>query len=105
MFLTLFRKRHQLVHLDQLESCIQRENNIKKKLLIIAGITVAVILLFIAFLPTVMKSLGVYSDYDGPTYTVVGEKAPWGNNRSLSTKTRPVSAHAESLSTLHYNEQ
>ena len=47
----------------------------KKKLLIIAGIIVAVILLFIAFLPTILKSLGVHPDYDGPTYTVEGGKA------------------------------
>ena len=47
----------------------------KKKLLIIAGSIVAVILLFIAFLPTITKSLGVHPDYDGPTYTVEGGKA------------------------------
>lgn len=44
----------------------------KKKLLIIAGSIVAVILLFIAFLPTIMQSLGVHPDYDGPTYKVEG---------------------------------
>ncbi len=47
----------------------------KKKLLIIAGSIVAVILLFIAFLPTLMQSLGIHPDYDGPTYTVEGGKA------------------------------
>ena len=45
------------------------------KLLIIAGSIVAVILLFIAFLPTLMQSLGIHPDYDGPTYTVEGGKA------------------------------
>ena len=47
----------------------------KKKLLIIAGSIVAVILLFIAFLPTIVHSLGVHPDYDGPTYEVEGGKA------------------------------
>ncbi len=47
----------------------------KKTLLIIAGSIVAVILLFIAFLPNIMKSLGIHPDYDGPTYTVEGGKA------------------------------
>lgn len=47
----------------------------KKKLLIIASSIVAVILLFIAFLPTIMQSLGVHPDYDGPTYKVEGGKA------------------------------
>ena len=47
----------------------------KKKPLIIAGSIVAVILLVIAFLPTIMQSLGVHPDYDGPTYTVEGGKA------------------------------
>ncbi len=47
----------------------------KKKLLIIAGSIVAVILLFIAFLPNIMKSLGIHPDYYGPTYTVEGGKA------------------------------
>lgn len=47
----------------------------KKKLLIIAGSIVAVIMLFIAFLPTIMQSLGIHPDYDGPTYTVEGGKA------------------------------
>lgn len=49
--------------------------NMKKKLLIIAGSIVAVILLFIAFLPAVMQSLGLHPDYDGPTYKVEGGKA------------------------------
>lgn len=47
----------------------------KNKFLIIAGSIVAVILLFIAFLPTIMQSLGVHPDYDGPTYTVEDGKA------------------------------
>ena len=47
----------------------------KKKLLIIAGSIVAVILLFIAFFPTITKSMGIHPDYDGPTYTVEGGKA------------------------------
>ena len=47
----------------------------KKKLLIIAGSIVAVILLFIAFFPTITKSMGLHPDYDGPSYTVEGGKA------------------------------
>lgn len=45
------------------------------KLSTIAGSIVAVILLFVAFLPTITKSLGLHPDYDGPTYTVEGGKA------------------------------
>ena len=45
------------------------------KLLTIIGSIVAVILLFIAFLPTIIKRLGVHPDYDGPTYMVEGGKA------------------------------
>lgn len=47
----------------------------KKKLLTIGGSIVGVILLFIPFLPTITKSLGLHPDYDGPTYTVEGGKA------------------------------
>ncbi|MEM7800485.1 MAG: type 1 glutamine amidotransferase domain-containing protein [Chloroflexota bacterium] len=46
-----------------------------KKLLIIAGSIVAVIALFIAMLPSIVKSLGIHPDYHGPTYTVEGGKA------------------------------
>ena len=47
----------------------------KKKLLTIAGSILAVILLFIALLPTIMQSLGLHPDYNGPTYTVESGKA------------------------------
>lgn len=49
--------------------------NMEKKYLIVAGSIVAVILLFVAFLPTITKRLGLHPDYDGPTYTVEGGKA------------------------------
>ena len=47
----------------------------RNKLLIVIGSIVAVALLFIAFLPTITKSLGLHPDYDGLTYTVEGGKA------------------------------
>jgi putative intracellular protease/amidase len=48
---------------------------LKKKLIIIAGGIVAFILLFIAFIPTIMQGLGIHPDYDGPTYRVEGKIA------------------------------
>jgi len=47
----------------------------RKKLLTIIGFFFAVILLFVAFLPTITKSLGLHPDYHGSTYTVEGGKA------------------------------
>ncbi len=46
-----------------------------QKLLIIVASLITMVALFIAFLPTIMKSLGVHPDYDGPTYEVEGGKA------------------------------
>ena len=48
---------------------------LKKKLLIIAGVIVATILLVIAFIPTIMQGLGMHPRYDGPTYKAEGSKA------------------------------
>ena len=47
----------------------------KKKWIIIAGGIVAIILLFIAFIPTIMQGLGIHPRYDGPTYKAEGKKA------------------------------
>lgn len=47
----------------------------KKKLMIITGGIVAIILLIIAFIPAIMQSLGIHPRYDGPTFKVAGKKA------------------------------
>ncbi len=47
----------------------------KKKLLIIAGGIVDIILLIIAFIPSIMQGLGMHPRYDGPTYKAQGRKA------------------------------
>ena len=52
-----------------------KNTSIKQRLFIIAGSIVAVILLFIVFMPTIMHGLGIHPDYDGPTYKAEGRKA------------------------------
>lgn len=47
----------------------------KKTLLIIAACLIGAVLLLIAFLPLIMKGLGIHPDYDGPTYKAEGRKA------------------------------
>jgi len=48
-------------------------NKTKKTLLIIAGIVIGLFLVVILAGPSVMQSLGLHPEYDGPTYTVEGK--------------------------------